>query len=115
MPGTFWLAKDVTGGGADEVPDATTFTVAWEVTGPEGSASVGRSGTVEVAADGTVVNGPADLVEGDQVTSSDRRSSPPTAALPATGRWPTARSWRSTASPWGPCAPSPWATRPHAS
>lgn len=70
-PGTFSVSKAVEGDAAGTVPDGTTFTVGWEVTGPEDSANLGRTGTLDVAADGTAVTGPADLAEGDEVTFSE--------------------------------------------
>ncbi|WP_343037452.1 DUF5979 domain-containing protein [Isoptericola chiayiensis] len=71
LPGTFSVAKDLTGDGADAVPDGTTFTVDWEVTGPAGSPNLGDAGTLDVPADGTAVTGPLDLAEGDEVTISE--------------------------------------------
>jgi LPXTG-motif cell wall-anchored protein len=66
--GGFDVAKVVDGDGAGSVDPDTTFTVGWEVVdGP----STGRSGTLEVQADGVVVEGPDDLLEGDVVELSE--------------------------------------------
>ncbi|GAB6937599.1 DUF5979 domain-containing protein [Isoptericola variabilis] len=69
--GTFAVSKALDGDGASAVPDGTTFTVGWEVTGPAGSPNLGRTGTLEVEADGAAVTGPSDLAEGDEVTLSE--------------------------------------------
>ncbi|WP_203968157.1 DUF5979 domain-containing protein, partial [Sediminihabitans luteus] len=71
LPGTFSVAKSVEGDGVGEVPDDTTFTVDWEVTAPSDSPNLGRTGTLDVLADGTPVTGPIDLAEGDEVTLSE--------------------------------------------
>ncbi|ANC30320.1 T surface-antigen of pili [Isoptericola dokdonensis DS-3] len=71
IPGTFFVTKEITGDGADAVPPDVTFTVAWEVTGPADSPNLGRTGTVEVLADGTPALGPDDLAEGDVVTFAE--------------------------------------------
>ncbi|WP_278236078.1 DUF5979 domain-containing protein [Isoptericola sp. AK164] len=66
--GGFDVVKAIDGNGAPLVDPTTTFTVTWEVVdGP----STGRSGTLEVQADGTVVAGPDDLLEGDVVEFSE--------------------------------------------
>ncbi|WP_402463377.1 VaFE repeat-containing surface-anchored protein [Isoptericola aurantiacus] len=64
---TFQAHKEVTGSGADLVPDDATFDLRYEVTdGP----STGATGTLGLPADGTVVDGP-DLLQGDVVTFSE--------------------------------------------
>ncbi|GMA26079.1 hypothetical protein GCM10025864_38380 [Luteimicrobium album] len=70
VPGTFSVAKDLTGDGAGSVPDDTAFTVHWAVTGPADSPNLGDDGDLTVLADGTPVDGP-ELAQGDQVTLSE--------------------------------------------
>ncbi|PFG43108.1 choice-of-anchor A domain-containing protein [Isoptericola jiangsuensis] len=71
IPGTFSVAKEITGDGAASVPDATVFTVGWEVTAPSDSPNLGRTGTVDVTVAGEPVLGPIDLAEGDEITFSE--------------------------------------------
>lgn len=67
--GGFTVQKAVTGDAAGAVPDDAVFLVDWEATIPDGTTYDGQtSGTLEVLADGTVTDGPADLPVGTTVT-----------------------------------------------
>ncbi|WP_454730106.1 DUF5979 domain-containing protein [Cellulosimicrobium protaetiae] len=67
--GGFTLQKDVQGNAAGIVPDITTFTVTWTAVPPPDVTYDGPlTGTLTVRADGTVVDGPADLPVGTVVT-----------------------------------------------
>ncbi|MBM7821618.1 choice-of-anchor A domain-containing protein [Cellulosimicrobium cellulans] len=75
--GGFTLQKDVQGNAAGIVPDITTFTVAWTAVLPPDVAYDGPlTGTLTVRADGTVVDGPADLPVGTVVTFAEQTPLP---------------------------------------
>ncbi|WP_264029244.1 DUF5979 domain-containing protein [Cellulosimicrobium sp. SH8] len=75
--GSFGVAKAVAGNAAGLVPRDTAFLVDWSVTIPDGVEYDGdRSGTLTVLADGTVVDGPADLPVGTVVTLSEQTPLP---------------------------------------
>ncbi|MGM7422091.1 DUF5979 domain-containing protein [Cellulosimicrobium sp. CpK407] len=75
--GGFTLQKDVQGNAAGIVPDITTFTVTWIAVLPPDVAYAGDlSGTLTVRADGTVVDGPADLPVGTVVTFAEQTPLP---------------------------------------
>ncbi|MBD7949271.1 DUF5979 domain-containing protein [Oerskovia rustica] len=65
--GGFSMAKSVTGEAAGRVPAGTEFTATYEYT--VGSATLG--GTLTLLADGTVVDGPQNLVAGTVVTFTE--------------------------------------------
>ncbi|MFF2267934.1 DUF5979 domain-containing protein [Cellulosimicrobium cellulans] len=75
--GGFTLQKDVQGNAAGIVPDITTFTVTWTAVLPPDVAYDGPlTGTLTVRADGTVVDGPADLPVGTVVTFAEQTPLP---------------------------------------
>ncbi len=75
--GGFTLQKDVQGNAARIVPDITTFTVTWTAVLPPDVAYDGPlTGTLTVRADGTVVDGPADLPVGTVVTFAEQTPLP---------------------------------------